>query len=175
MRFPLLVTLSVIAIHSGMLMGQTPDERGYIVAVGDAMPDFELTTLDGITYNRENLLGTTYVLQFTASWCSVCRKEMPDLESQVHQAFKGRNFLLLGVDFDEDSETVARFADQMGITYAIAPDPAGQTFHQIAGHKSGVTRNVLVDSTGIIRFLTRLYDHDEFEQLVAAIDALTQP
>ena len=60
-------------------MAQT-ENRGFIVNVGDTMPDFVLNDLDGQVHTNESLLGQVYVLQFTASWCSVCRAEMPHLE-----------------------------------------------------------------------------------------------
>ena len=155
--------------------GQTPDARGYIVQVGDPMPNFELTDLDGNEYSRESLMGTPYVLQFTASWCSVCRAEMPHLESEVWQAYKDREggFVLLGVDYDEPLTQVRAFAEQMRVTYPMCPDDAGAVFHSIAAKKSGVTRNVVVDRQGNIAMLTRLFDEMEFERMVSVIDLLT--
>lgn len=145
------------------------DERGYIVRVGEPVPNFELHSIDGQLFTRENLLGQAYVLQFTASWCGVCRQEMPHLEQDVWQPNKGADFTLIGVDFDEPKEKVEAFAQQMGITYPIAPDPEGELFYQIAGPKSGVTRNVVVDANGNIAFLTRLFEAQEFEAMKAAI------
>lgn len=147
-----------------------PDARGFFVTVGDPVPDFSLTAIDGQTYSRDNLLGKPYVLQFTASWCSVCRAEMPHLESEVWQGGKG--ILVLGVDLDEPVEKVKRFADQTGITYPIAPDPGGAVFSSIAAPKSGVTRNVVVNASGRIVMLTRLFDAEEFEAMKAMIAGL---
>lgn len=152
-----------------------PDERGYVVMVGDPMPDFTLTSTGGETFSKSSLLGQVYVLQFTASWCGVCRQEMPHLEKEVWLPFKSENFVLLGVDLEEPMDKVAAFADQMQITYPIAPDPEGQVFYTIAAPKSGVTRNVVVDAEGRIAFLTRLYEREEFEAMVEVIDALLNP
>lgn len=152
-----------------------PDERGYIVTVGDPMPDFTLQSTAGETFSKSSLLGQVYVLQFTASWCGVCRQEMPHLETEVWQRFKSENFALIGVDLDEPLEKVAAFADQMQITYPIAPDPDGQVFYSIAAPKSGVTRNIVVDTEGRIAFLTRLYEREEFEAMVEVIEDLLNP
>lgn len=170
MRFFLLFALSLTLNAAAQV-----DSRGYIVSVGDPMPAFDLTDLSGQRYTNASLAGKTVVLQFTASWCSVCRKEMPELEARVHQAFKDREFVLIGVDYDEPAETVARFAEQTGVTYPLAPDPAGQTFQAIAAPKAGVTRNVVIDPEGTTRFLTRLYDPEEFAAMVDLIDELTTP
>ena len=56
----------------------------------------------------------------------------------------------------------------------MAPDSEGQVFYSIAGPKTGVTRNVVVDSTGKIVFLTRLFDSAEFAEMIQLIDRLTE-
>ncbi len=150
----------------------SPDDRGYIVRVGDRVPAFSLTDINGTKHTDASLMGTTYVLQFTASWCGVCRKEMPHLEQAVWQRFKNDDFVLLGVDLDEPRDKVADFARSMAITYPIAPDADGQVFYSIAAPKSGVTRNVVVDKEGRIAFLTRLFETEEFDAMVDIIDGL---
>ena len=51
-----------------------PDSVGYIVRVGDVAPDFEMELTDGQKVKLSSLRGKVVMLQFTASWCSVCRK-----------------------------------------------------------------------------------------------------
>ena len=51
-----------------------PEDRGYIVKVGDMAPDFEVELTDGSTVKLSDLKGKVVMLQFTASWCGVCRK-----------------------------------------------------------------------------------------------------
>jgi peroxiredoxin len=114
------------------------------------------------------------MLQFTASWCGVCRKEMPDIEKQIWQVYKNKPFMVIGVDRDEPLEKVIEFAKQTGITYQLALDPGADIFGLFADKKAGVTRNVLIDSDGKIVFLTRLYNHDEFEQLKVKIGELVK-
>lgn len=172
-----LMGLALLASAMGLSQDDhwEPDERGYVVTVGDPMPDFTLQSTEGETFSKSSLMGQVYVLQFTASWCGVCRQEMPHLEAEVWQRFKSENFALIGVDLDEPLEKVAAFADQMQITYPIAPDPEGRVFYSIAAPKSGVTRNIVVDAEGRIAFLTRLYKREEFEEMVEVIDSLITP
>lgn len=66
-------------------------DRGYIVKTGDLAPaDFELQLTDGTKTSLKQLAGKIVILQFTASWCSVCREEMPHLEKEVWQAYKDK-------------------------------------------------------------------------------------
>lgn len=152
-----------------VIMAQEMDSRGYIVKVGDAAPLFEFSDLDGNSYTNESLKGKVSVLQFTASWCSVCRKEMPHLEKEVWQKFKDDDFLLLGLDLKEDETIVRDFAEKMGVTYPMVSDIDGSLFAKFAGPKQGVTRNIVIDKNGEIVFLTRLYDRDEFEEMIRVI------
>jgi len=150
---------------------ETPDEnRGYIVDVGQQSPDFEFQLLNGETVNNESLKGKVTVLQFTASWCSVCRKEMPHLEAEVWQRFKEDDFMLIGLDLKEDEETAKAFAEKMGVTYPMASDLDGSLFNLFAGPKQGVTRNIVLNRKGEIIFLTRLYEREEFEEMIRVID-----
>lgn len=148
-------------------------ERGYIVKVGDQAPaDFELVLDNGKKTSLAQLKGKVVVLQFTASWCSVCRKEMPHLEQDVWNAYKDKNVVLIGVDRDEPLEKVKQFRKDIGVSYPLALDPGAEIFGRFAQKKAGVTRNVVIDQNGKIVFLTRLYDENEFKEMVKVIDAL---
>jgi peroxiredoxin len=152
----------------------TDEDRGYLVKVGDQAPDdFELVLQDGKKTSLKELRGKTVVLQFTASWCSVCRKEMPHLE-EMWKKYQDKNIVLIGVDRDEPLEKVKQFHKDMKITYPLALDPGADIFGRFAHKKSGVTRNVVIDSTGKIVYLTRLYDEKEFADMVKVIDDLAK-
>ena len=125
--------------------------------------------MDGTPISNESLLGKVSVIQFTASWCGVCRKEMPHLESEVWQEFKGEDFILLGVDLKETPEKTKSFIEEMQVTYHIALDTNGYVFEQFTLPKAGVTRNIVLDREGKIIFLTRLFDKVEFYQMIEVI------
>jgi peroxiredoxin len=154
------------------LNAQIEKDTGYIVQIGDKVPDIKLNLINGKSLKLSDLRGKVVVLQFTASWCSVCRKEMPHLENEVWLPNKDKDFLLIGVDYDEPIEKVVEYAEKMKITYPMALDPGAEIFAKFAKKKSGVTRNVVIDKTGKIAFLTRLFDKDEFEKMKSEISRL---
>jgi len=150
-----------------------PDSVGYIVRVGDVAPELEMELTDGKKVKLSDLRGKVVMLQFTASWCGVCRKEMPFIESDIWQKHKdNKNFALYGVDRDEPIETVKAFAEKTGITYPLALDPGADHFAKYADRKAGITRNVLIDKDGKIVMLTRLYNEEEFASLCKKIDEM---
>ncbi|MDR2651660.1 MAG: TlpA family protein disulfide reductase [Prevotellaceae bacterium] len=147
------------------------DERGYIVNVGDEAPNFTIKYIDGKTSQLNDLKGKIVMLQFTASWCGVCRKEMPFIESDIWQKHKdNENFVLIGIDLKEDVETIEAFRKSTGITYPVVLDEDGKIFELYAEKEAGVTRNVLINKEGKIVFLTRLYDEAEFANLKQHIE-----
>ena len=172
--FALLAILGFSSIRvSGI--AQATDDRGYIVKTGDKAPeDFVLVKADGSKTTLKELKGKVVLLQFTASWCSVCRKEMPHLEGEIWKAYKDKGLVFIGVDRDEPIDVVKKFAAEMKITYPLALDPGAAIFGKFADKKAGVTRNVLIDRDGTIVFLTRLYNDTEFNALKAKVAALFQ-
>jgi Peroxiredoxin len=149
------------------------DKRGYIVKVGDEAPDFTITLTDGKSVTLSSLKGKIVMLQFTASWCGVCRKEMPFIEKDIWQKHKNDpNFVLIGIDRDEPVETVEEFKKSTGVSYPLGLDPNGDIFGLFADKKAGITRNVIIDKTGTIVMLTRLYNEEEFSLMCAKIEEL---
>lgn len=148
------------------------NNRGYIVEVGDKAPEFSAQLTNGETFNLKDHRGQVVMLQFTASWCGVCREEMPHIEEEIWQKHKDDDLVVVGIDRDEPLETVKKFAEQTGVTYPLALDPGAEIFSLYAEKKAGVTRNVLINRKGEIVFLTRLFNPEEFSALVDKIDEL---
>jgi peroxiredoxin len=109
------------------------------------------------------------MLQFTASWCSVCRKEMPFIESEVWKPGIGSGLVVIGIDRDEPLEKVLNFKKDIGVTYPLALDPGADIFGLYALREAGVTRNVIIDRKGKIVFITRLFDREEFNRMKKVI------
>ena len=60
----------------------------------------------------------------------------------------------------------------MGTTYPLALDPGANIFGLFADKESGVTRNVVIDQSGKIVFLTRLFEEKEYKKMLAVIESL---
>ncbi len=167
MKKVLLISAMII---TQLCMAQNDKNRGYKVRVGEQAPHFSFSLMDGTPISNESVKGKVVVIQFTASWCSVCRKEMPHLEREVWQRFKNEDFMLIGIDLKEEEEKVKLFIENMGVTYPMAIDTDGSLFELFTLPKAGVTRNIVIDREGKIIFLTRLYERKEFKQMVKIID-----
>ena len=154
-------------------MSAQADSTGYIVRIGEIAPDFTITLTDGKQVTLSSLRGKVVMLQFTASWCGVCRKEMPFIEKDIWLKHKDNAvFALIGIDRDEPLEKVLAFAKSTGVTYPLGLDPGADIFAKYALRDAGITRNVLIDREGKIVKLTRLYNEEEFASLVQQINEM---
>ena len=149
------------------------DDRDYIVKVGDMAPDFEMTLSNGDNVILSSLRGKVVMLQFTASWCGVCRKEMPHIEKEIWNKHRTNpDFVLYGVDREEPIEKVEELIQKTGVTYPIGLDPDAGIFTLYAKKEAGITRNVIIDRDGRIVMLTRLFEMEEFQEMVELIDSM---
>jgi peroxiredoxin len=143
--------------------------NNYLVKTGDLAPDFVIKEAGGRSYKLSDLRGKVVMLQFTASWCSVCRTEMPFIEKEIWQEKKSAGLIVLGIDRYEPEEKVLKFKKDIGVTYPLALDPGADIFGLFAEKAAGVTRNVIIDRSGKIIFITRLYERAEFDKMKKVI------
>jgi len=168
-RFKFLV-LFIFLISISCAQNET--NRGYKVKVGDQLPEISLNMLNGEKWTNKDFENKVVVIQFTGSWCGVCKREMPHLEKRVWQKFKNEDFILIGIDIKDTKEKAEAFVKLTGVTYPIAHDPEASIFSQFTLSGAGVTRNIVVNKKGEIVFLTRLFDEKEFEGMIAKIKEL---
>ncbi len=83
--------------------------------------DFTLTDLTGKSWSLPDLRGKVVLVNFWATWCPPCRKEMPDLEA-LYQRFSPRGLVILAIS-DEDAAKVKPFIAEHGISYPVLLDP----------------------------------------------------
>ena len=164
-----LLSKPIAETQSKPKQSSTVDNRGYIVKTGDPSPDFILEFPDGSSTSLEQLKGNVVMLQFTASWCSVCREEMPHIEKDIWRLYRKAGLKLIGIDRDEPADIVTRFAKEMKISYPLALDLGANIFYKFAEEEAGVTRNIIINPEGQIVFLTRLFEKNEFEEMIRVI------
>ena len=83
--------------------------------------NFTLSDLNGAQWILKGLAGKVVVVNFWATWCPPCRKEMPDLE-KLYQQFKDQGLVVLAIS-DEDVGKVKPFVEKQKVTYPILLDP----------------------------------------------------
>jgi thiol-disulfide isomerase/thioredoxin len=88
-------------------------------AVPPEMDDAELTSLDGATFKMSDFRGKVVVINLWATWCTFCKKEMPDLV-QLNEEFKDRGVEFIGLNVDNEKlPEVEKFVNDYQVTYRI--------------------------------------------------------
>ncbi len=105
-------------------------EMGEIKTVSSAeMQDaksFSLPSLNGQgDISLSDFKGKPVMLNFWASWCSPCRREMPFLENTWND-YKDKGVVFIGIDVMDDKSLAQKFVEVFDITYTIVHDPSGE-------------------------------------------------
>jgi len=140
------------------------------LSVGDRAPDFTAEALDGQTVSLSDFRGRPVLLNFWATWCTPCRREMPDFQT-VYRAYGPEGFAVLAVNNMESRSQVQSFADELSLTFPILLDTSGDlNFKLFGGAIAGYPTSLLLDAEGVIvRHFPRAVSGDE---LVAALNDL---
>jgi thiol-disulfide isomerase/thioredoxin len=126
-------------------------------------PALKLKDLDGQPYDLAQLKGKVVLINFWATWCPPCRREMPSME-RLSQTLKGEAFSVLAVDVGEDADTIETFTGQLDttLTFPILLDTRSRTMQ--AWKVAGLPTTFLVDKQGRIVASAiggREFDHPE--------------
>jgi thiol-disulfide isomerase/thioredoxin len=107
----------VIAGGSGFALQKYLNKKQEVVnpAIGNQRPEFAAIDLDGQMRNIKEWDGKLILVNFWATWCPPCIKEIPDL-IDLQQAYGDQGFQIVGVAID-DEEPVKAFAKDMGMNY----------------------------------------------------------
>jgi thiol-disulfide isomerase/thioredoxin len=118
--------------------------------IGSRMPDFSVKDLQGHGISSADLRGKVALIDFWATWCQPCKKEMPGYQKLLDQ-YGSQGFIVIGFKFDtmQDTEDPLRFARKIGVHYplAVASDDLKRKF----GGIEGLPTTMLYDRSGILR------------------------
>lgn len=119
--------------------------------LGNTAPDFLLRRPEGGELRLSDLRGKPVMVNFWATWCTPCRKEMPE----IVKAYNERNGALavVGVNLQENSDQITAWAADFGIKFDIVVDRTGQVSGawRVGGPVLGLPSTYFLDKDGIVR------------------------
>ncbi len=127
-------------------------EKMKATAVGKKFTDFEMQTPEGKTVKLSDYVGKgkTVLVDFWASWCGPCRREMPNLV-EAYAKYKNKNFEIVGVSLDQSADSWKEAIKKLNITW---PQMSDLKYWNCEGAKlyavSSIPHTVLIDGDGII-------------------------
>ncbi|PZC49552.1 MAG: Thiol-disulfide isomerase or thioredoxin [Chloroflexi bacterium] len=145
--------------------------------VGRLAPDFELETLDGNRFRLSDWAGHPVVVNFWASWCTPCRREVPVL-IRLQEQHRAAGLIIVGVNIEEARRPAQDFADEFGINFALPMDFDGSVTRRYGiDGQLGPPHTMFIGPDGVIQQIFRGQGPDAvFEATVAALlDTLAEP
>lgn len=136
-------------------------------------PDFTLPTMDGGTFQLSAHRGEVVILNFWATWCAPCRKEIP-LFVEMQRGLGDEGLRFVGISLDQEGfEVVQPFADDMGVNYPMVVDDG--TVAPMYGGIPTVPTTFLIGPEGRVHgyapgLVTESVLRPQIEKLLAMID-----
>src|SRR5713101_3304069 len=98
-----------------------PPAKEVVIAageIGSSLPDFSVKDLQGREISSADLRGKGVLIDFWATWCQPCKKEMPGYQKLLDR-YGSRGFAVVGFKFDtmRDAEDPVLFAKKIGVSY----------------------------------------------------------
>ena len=126
------------------------DGREVGSAVGQLAPDFELETIDGERFRLSDWRGQPVLINFWASWCGPCRREVPAL-IRAQEAHGHQGLTVVGVNIEESTSVAQTFVSEFDVSYQIPMDFDGAVFRAYGGGgPQGPPRSFFIDPAGVI-------------------------
>ncbi len=168
-------TVSLDVRSGTFLLREHPasDNKRIPLRLGDSVPEFSFTDLNGKSHRFSEFRGKYVLLDFWGTWCGPCRQELPNLE-RAYQQFRARDFIILGMSDDQETEKVRKVLSDAGVTY---PQSSGEAGHDLVYKRFRINRfptKVLLNPEGKIIALDSdgSFDH---EHIMSTLDKQLAP
>jgi peroxiredoxin len=129
-------------------------------------PDFTLKSLTNTNIKLSEQAGNVILLNFWASWCAPCRKEMP-LLNDIHNKYKALGFSVIGVNVEQESNLAKSFISSYPVDFPILLDDSNKASKLYDVNAMPTT--VIIDRNGVVRHLHKGYkegDEKAYQKMV---------
>ncbi len=134
---------------------------------GDDVPEFSFTTLDGKTASINDFEGKTILINFFATWCGPCMKELPELQKQIWETIQDDDFVVLTFGRGHSAEELEKWNEKKGFTFPISPDK-DKSIYELFFTKY-IPRNVVVGKNGKIILQEFGFTEEGFQHMIDTI------
>jgi peroxiredoxin len=141
-----------------------------VTKTGEKAPDFSCETIDGEKFALKDYAGKVVFINFFATWCGPCLSELPHLEKEVHDAFKGNeDFKLIVIGREHTAEELKAFRMEKSLDLPFAPDPDRAIYSLYA--TKFIPRNIIIGRDGVVKYAEAGFSEDKLKEQVTIIQA----
>lgn len=163
----LLLVITLLAFTSSLFA----QDEFTLVKVGENAPDFSFASENGQSKKLSDLKGKVVWINFFATWCGPCRKELPHLQKEVYDKLKNnKNFELIILGREHTWEEINKFTIDNKFNMPFYPDAGRKVFSLYA--KQNIPRNFIIDKEGKIVLASTGFNEKEFEEIVEKVQSL---
>ena len=139
------------------------------ISVGDKAPNFTCTTLNGETISLSQLQGKVVLVNFFATSCGSCVREMPYLQSEVFEMFRADDFFMIAIAREQQVDDFTEFKNTKGkgLAFPMAVDTDSSIYNLFA--TQFIPRIFVIDKEGIVKWESGGLSKPQFEDLVNLI------
>lgn len=116
------------------------------MAIGSEAPDFTAKLNNGETFTLSDKKGQVILLNFWATWCSNCVKEMPAIE-KLYEEY-GDQIVIVGVNVGEDEDTINAFVDAKNYSFPVAYDTDSEISNLYPS--AGIPYTIIIGKDGLV-------------------------
>lgn len=138
--------------------------------VGQLAPNFTLQSLDGTDISLSDYIGRPVLINFWATWCAPCRREMPELV-KAYNEHENEGFVILAVDLahQDDIDAVQAFVEEFEMTFPVLLDETGEVSDELY-NLIGLPMSVFINREGrIVHIYVGLMLPDQIDEFVNEI------
>ena len=171
----LILVLMLLAITAGAQPTAPAPEKSAatLISVGQMVPDFKFEIAKGKSASIKEYRGKMVLINFFATWCAPCRRELPLVQQRIWDKWKNNpKFAMLTFGREHSWDEVVKFGEAQKLAFSLLPDPERKVYARFATQT--IPRSFLIDETGKVIFTSEDFNESHFNELVKTIDAKLQ-
>lgn len=171
MRNNLLIAFFFLFVSGTFAQGT--GDKTTLVAINQSVPDFKFEIAKGKSVSMSTYKGKLVLINFFATWCGPCRRELPLVQEQIYNKHKNNpKFAMLTFGREHNWEEVTKFAKDQNFVFPVLPDPKRGVYGIFA--TESIPRSFVLDENGKVVYMTKGFTEEEFAGLKRFIDSKLQ-
>jgi len=161
------LSLLFLLILASVSFAQDDIKESTLLNVDDNLPSFIVKGLNGKDLSSIDLKGKVALINFWATWCGPCKREMPFIQKDIYEAIKDSNFVLAAISRGEETDIVKKFIDINKYTFPIYLDKETTVYKLFASKY--IPRNFVIGKDGKVKWSSVGFKEVEFEEMINVI------